>query len=251
MSVHQAAKILDLLEYFARTQKPATLAQLSQDLGWPRSSTFSLLQALAERGFLYEPRARAGYYPSPRWLALTQQVANAEPLPEILHMLVRELSQETGETVAVGGPAGTSAIFLAVHESQASIRYFAQVGHRLPIHASATGRAILGQYSREERMALYRRIEFRQHSPSTPVSIEQVEAELRHAAERGWHQSFGDFSPDLVGVGVPLPLGERRLSLVVAGPSFRLRDRIAETAAQIKQMLAHYASELGPAVRPR
>ena len=51
MSVHQAAKILDLLEYFARTQKPATLAQLSQDLGWPRSSTFSLLQALAERGF--------------------------------------------------------------------------------------------------------------------------------------------------------------------------------------------------------
>ena len=87
MSVHQAAKILDLLEYFARTQKPATLAQLSQDLGWPRSSTFSLLQALAERGFLYEPRARAGYYPSPRRLASSsnRRIGRSPDIGLILH----------------------------------------------------------------------------------------------------------------------------------------------------------------------
>ena len=239
----QSSKVLDLLEYYARTRRPATLAQVSRDLGWPRSSTFSLLQSLAERGFLYEPRARAGYYPSPRWLALTQPISDAEPLPEILHTLVRELSLETGETVAVGGPAGTSALFLAVQESAAAIRYFGQVGHRLPIHASATGRAILGQYSREDRMALYRRIEFRQYSPSTPVSIDEVEAELRRSVERGWHLSRGDYSPDLLGVALPMPLGDRRLSLVVAGPSFRMENRIAETAAQLRRMLAHVRNE--------
>lgn len=244
MSVQQAAKVLELLEFYARTRRPATLAEVSHALGWPRSSTFSLLQALAERGFLYEPRARAGYYPSPRWLSLIQKVADAEPLPEILHTLVRELSQETGETVAIGGPAGTSAIFLAVQESTAAIRYFGQVGHRLPIHASATGRALLGQYGREERMALYRRVAFQQYSPSSPISIEAVEAELRRAAERGWHESRGDFSPDLVGVGIPLPIGERRLSLVVAGPSFRMLDRIPRIAETMQRTLAHYAEEL-------
>ena len=246
MSVQQAAKVLELLEFFARTRRPATLAELSGALGWPRSSTFSLMQSLAERGYLYEPRARGGYYPSPRWLSLVQRVADAEPIPETLTTLVTELSAETGETVAIGGPAGTNAVFLVVQESSAAIRYYAAVGNRLPIHATATGRALLSQYGRAERMALYRRVTFHQYSPVTPLSIEAVEAALREAAGRGWHESHGDHAPDLTGVAVPLPLGERRLSLVVAGPEFRMIGRLPEIAATIRRTLLRYAEALRP-----
>jgi len=244
MSVQQSVKMLELLEFFARTQKPASLAELSAALGWPRSSTFSLMQVLAERGFLYEPRARGGYYPSPRWLTLIQKVADAEPIPDVLTTLVAELSAETGETVAVGGPAGTSAVFLVVQESSAAIRYYAAIGNRLPIHATATGRALLSQYSRAERLSLYRRVTFEKYSPATPLSIEAVEAALRDATGRGWHESHGDHAPDLTGVAVPLPLGERRLALVVAGPEFRMLSRLPEVAATIKQALARYAEAL-------
>lgn len=251
MSVQQAAKIVELLEFFARTRRPATLAELSSALRWPRSSTYSLMQALAERGYLYEPRARNGYYPSPRWLSLVQKVADAEPIPEILSTLVRELSAESGETVAVGGSAGTTAVFLVVQESSAAIRYYAEIGHRLPIHATATGRALLSQYSRAERMALYRRVTFQQYSSATPLSIEAVEAALRDAAGRGWHESHGDHAPDLTGVAVPLPLGERRLSLVVAGPEFRMIGRLPRVADMIRQALVRYAEPLRePAFEP-
>ena len=251
MSAQQAAKILELLEFFARTRRPATLAELSAALNWPRSSTFSLMQTLAERGYLYEPRARSGYYPSPRWLSLVQKVADAEPIPDVLGTLVAELSAETGETVAVGGPAGTTAVFLVVQESSAAIRYYAEVGHRLPIHATATGRALLCQYSRAERMALYRRVTFQQYSPVTPLSIEAVEAALREAAGRGWHESHGDHAPDLTGVAFPIPLGERRLALVVAGPEFRMIGRLPVIAGMIRAALGRYAESLRPpAVEP-
>ena len=246
MSVQQAAKILDLLEFFARIQRPATLAELCGAMGWPRSSTFSLIQALAERGYLYEPRARSGYYPSPRWLSAVQKVANAEPIPDVLTTLVGELSAQTGETVAVAGPAGTSAVFLVLQESPAAIRYYTAIGNRLPIHATATGRALLSQYSRAERMALYRRVTFTQYSPTTPLSIEAVEAALRDATGRGWHESHGDHAPDLTGVAVALPLGERRLALVVAGPEFRMIGRLPAIAGMIKQALLRYNEALGP-----
>ena len=244
MSVGQSAKMLDLLEFFARTRQPASLAELSVGLGWPRSSTFSLMQVLAERGFLYEPRVRGGYYPSPRWLALVQKVADAEPLPDVLTTLVAELAAETGETVAIGGPAGTSAVFLVVQESAAAIRYYAAVGNRLPIHATATGRALLSQYTRAERLSLYRRVTFEKFSPATPLSIEAVEAALRDAAGLGWHESHGDHAPDLTGVAMPLPLGERRLALVVAGPEFRMLSRLPEIAGMVRQALARYAEAL-------
>lgn len=244
MSVQQAAKILELLEFYARTQRPASLAELSAALGWPRSSTFSLMQALAERGFLYEPRARGGYYPSPRWLSLVQKVADAEPIPDVLATLAAELSAQTGETVAISGPAGTSAVFLVVQESPAAIRYYAEVGQRLPIHATATGRALLSQYGRAERMALYRRVAWHRYSAATPLSIEAVEAALDQAARRGWHESHGDHAPDLTGVALPVPLGERRLALVVAGPEFRMIGRLPEIADMIRLTLDRYAGAL-------
>src|SRR3546814_5746089 len=75
---------------------PATPAEIAEDLGWPRSSSFKLVATLAAKGYLYEPRARGGYYPSPRWLVLAEAVSRAEPLPEAYHRLAQDLMQEIG-----------------------------------------------------------------------------------------------------------------------------------------------------------
>jgi DNA-binding IclR family transcriptional regulator len=241
MTVRQAAHVLDILEHFATIRRPATLSEIADAFGWPRSSTFNLLNTLTERGYLYEPKPRAGYYPTPRWLAQAQAVADAEPLPAWAKTLVSELAEDLGETVAIGGAAGAMAVFLEVRESSAPVRYFAQVGHRIPIHASSTGRALLLQFAPGERMALYRKIEFKPYGPHTPVSIDMVEAELRRSVDRGYCVSFADFSADLAGVGLPLPIAGRRLSLVVAGPMFRMERRIAEIAAAMKRAIERNA----------
>jgi DNA-binding IclR family transcriptional regulator len=233
MIVRQAANVLEIMEFFAHTKKPATLAEIADHFGWPRSSTFNLLATLSEKGYLYEPRRRGGYYPTPRWLTLARRVSEVEPLPPWTHALISELSAETGETASIVAPSGTWAVFIDVVESQAPIRYFATIGHRVPIHAAASGRALLLQFSKEERDALYRKIEFKQYGPSTPISIAAVEAELRHSVERGYCQSFGDYSRDLAGAAIPLPIGDRRLSVVVAGPEFRIGPKVPDVAALI------------------
>jgi DNA-binding IclR family transcriptional regulator len=238
MQVRQAANVLELMEYFARRRRPATMAEISDDLGWPRSSTFNLVGTIAEKGWLYEPRQRGGFYPSPRWLTLARIVADSEPLPEALHALTARIADETGETTAVAALAGTSAIFLDVVESVQPVRYFAEVGDRVPIHASSVGRALLAQHSPEERQAIYRRIRFERFSETTPMSAERIEAELREAAERGYHQSSSEYIADLAGVALPLPLGPRRLSVVVAGPTSRCLARRAQTAAIMAKALA-------------
>ncbi len=237
MQVKQAANVLELMEYFARRKRPATMAEISDDLGWPRSSTFNLVGTMAEKGWLYEPRTRGGYYPSPRWLKLARIVAEAEPLPEAVHAVVLRIADETGETTAVGTMAGTSAIFIDVIESKHSVRYFAEVGERVPIHASSAGRAILAQYAPDERQAIYRRLRFEQYSDTTPMTAERIEHELREAEARGYHQSSSEFIPDLAGVALPLPLNGRRLSVVVAGPTSRCLDRRPQTAAIIQRVL--------------
>ena len=79
------------------SEQPATLAEIADHFGWPRSSTFNLLAALSEKGYLYEPRPRAGFYPTPRWLAMARMISEVEPLPPWTHTLISDLSAETGE----------------------------------------------------------------------------------------------------------------------------------------------------------
>jgi len=44
-------------------------------------------------------------------------------------------------------------------------------------------------------------------------------------------KAFVDFSRDLAGVALPLPIGDRRLSVVVAGPEFRMASKMTDIAA--------------------
>lgn len=238
MLVRQAANALQILEYFAERLRPANAAEIADDLGWPRSSTFKLVGTLAAKGYLYEPRGRGNYYPSPRWLVLAEKVARAEPLPAELHRLVQDLAAATGETTALVAPAGVHAMFVDVEESLQPVRYFARVGDRVPIHASSAGRALLAQMSAEERDSLYRKIDFKPYSPTAPMSAERVEADLAEAAARGYHQSNSEYTPDLAGVALPIPWRERRLSIVVVGPKSRCLEQRPAMAATVAAHLA-------------
>lgn len=233
MHVRQAANVVELLEYFARRGEPATLAEIADELNWPRSSTFNIVGTLVEKGYFYEPRLRGGYFPSPRWQTVIQTIGERDPLPGALLDLVDTICEQTGETTAVGSASGLSVVFLYVRESRQPIRYFAEIGTRVPIQASSAGRAILAQMPSKEREAIYRKLVFEKYSDTTPMGIEQIEAELRAVGERGYHQSNSEFIPDLAGVSFPIRLDGKRLSIVSAGPVSRCLGRRNEIAAMM------------------
>ena len=151
--------------------------------------------------------------------------------------LVDDVGRQTGETTAIGSISGLDAIFLHVCESRHPVRYFAQVGTKVPIHASSAGRALLSQLTAKERNLLYRKIVFDKFTTTTPLSIERIESDLAAARERGYHQSDSEYIPDLAGVAMEVPGQNKKLSLVVAGPTTRCLDRRPETARIMRAAL--------------
>lgn len=250
MPVKRAADVLELLEFFAGRLRPAPAALIAEELGWPRSSTFNLIRTLVQSGYLHEPQARGGFYPTSRWLSLAQAIAEAELLPETLLATVSELAAKTGETIMVGVAAGVHAIMAHVVESKESIRYFAQEGNRLPIHSSATGRAILAQYPVSQRRSLYARISFDRFTPSSLTTPEMVEEEIGRAGERGYHLSIGEFTPHLLGIAIPLCMNHRRMAIALGGPQFRCLDTAPALAAIIRDGVAQLQAAAGGEDRP-
>ncbi len=238
MFVRQAANVIDLLEYFAERQRPATLAEIADDLGWPRSSTFNLVNTLVAKGYMYEPRARGGFYPSLWWQRVANSIADAEPLPAAIERLAKEVALRTGETASIVAPSGTASILIYSVESHQPIRYSSWVGQRNMIHASASGRALLTQFSPTERQALYRKIDFQRYTPTTPASPEEVEAAIKAGIARGYHLSEGEVTEDVAGIGVPLAVKGRILSIVVAGPMSRCMPKVDELGRILREAVA-------------
>lgn len=243
MTVRQIENLLALLEFFAERKDPATLADVVRHFGWPRSSAHNILITLVDAGYLYEPRARGGFYPSSRWQQLAKSFADAEPVPEALRRIIRDLGERTGETIWVSAPSGLYAVFLDVVESSAAVRYAAQLGNRVPIHVTASGQTLLSQMPDRDREVLLRKTEYGCWGPNAAKSVEEVRQQMAEAADRGYYISASNYSPDLGGVAVPIVLGERVFSVTVAGPLYRVMDKFDQNAREI---YAAIARELGP-----
>jgi DNA-binding IclR family transcriptional regulator len=234
MRIKQVDQLLDLLELFAKDRTPLTLTQLSQELGMPKSSTFNLIDTLLVRGFLYETRQRGGYYPTRRIQDLASDIMDGDTVLDSLHGELEALSQDTGETALLAIRQGSEVVYVDVVEAEAPIRYNARVGDRRPIYTASSGKAILSSYTEDERHEIVASLDFAVHQKSTIRTADQLMADLSAAIRRGWCEDRAEFTPDVMGIGVPLLHGGRRFGLAVAGPIYRLRQHRAELAGRLQ-----------------
>ena len=230
MAVRQIQNALAVLEFFAARGTPASLAEIQSHFGWPRSSTYNILSTLVVRGYMYEPARRGGYYPTRRWLDIARDFVEADSIDARLSAMLAKLAHKTGETAILAAPAGRHSVYVDVIESTSPVRYAARPGRRIPIHASASGRALLSKLSRAERRRALSGINYARYGEGALMSSEAVEAEIAASLERGWFQSLHEYDADLAAVAIPLIAGDRRLAVAVAGPVSRLGERCGEMA---------------------
>lgn len=240
MNVKQAANVLDLMDFFATHQRPATLAEIAKHFDWPRTSTFNLLGTLSRRGFLYEPRSRGGFYPAPVWASLVQQIERAQPITPEMHEMLQFLSETTGETVVLAAVSGPNVLFVAAIESPQAIRYAAAAGRMMPLHVTATGRALLSQMTSEERNSIFRKASFERYTPATLMTAAEVQKEIDLSIERGWFEGHAEFTPDVGGVALPLPMSDRHLAVLVGGPMFRVQPLYPKLAITIREAIERF-----------
>ena len=237
MRIRQVDNALDLLDLFARQKTPLTLTEIARSLGVPKSSTFNLIDTLLARGLLYEVHPRSGYYPTRRLFDLARDMMEGDSFLQLIHGELGALSDSTGETVllAARDPQNQNEIvYIDAVESKAPIRYFAKVGDKRPIYTTSSGKAILSSYPAEERSRVLGALTYVAHQKNTVRNAEELAAVLDAAIARGWCEDNAEYTPDVMGIAVPIRYGERRFGLALAGPVYRMQDRRDELAALLR-----------------
>jgi len=148
--------------------------------------------------------------------------------------------ERTGETAVLAAASSSYAVFVDVVESPLAIRYTASEGKLVPLHVTATGRALLSQMTPAERSAVLRRAHFERYTPTTLMSVAAVEKEIQRSLERGWFEGNAEFTRDLGGVALPLKMPHRHFALLIAGPMYRLAQRTEELVKIMREEIARH-----------
>jgi DNA-binding IclR family transcriptional regulator len=213
-------------------------SEIARAVGRERSQVSRMLKALAAAGLVEQnPETRA--YRLGWQLHVLAARAGDQRLLSAGAAVLRAVASETGETALLSVLQANRSFTVLRERSEHTVQAGGWVGRTSPLHASASGRALLLDFSDDE---VSRLISGEVGGPGAGLgpnargSVAEV-LELLHAERQaGCSVAVDELERGLASVGAPVRDVTNHIvaSLNISGPTFRVLDRMDALAASAK-----------------
>lgn len=235
--VKSAARVIALLELFDELKRPASVTEIARELAIPQSSTSMLVTSLIDRGYLValpdrrvQPTARVSLMG--RWI--DERVSDGR-----VARLMRELGEETGETILLGIASDVHVVYIAVIPATRAMRLHIPAGTRRPITRSGMGLMLLAAMDDEAIAQRVARAALRAEPESRPPELSEVMADIRTIRAQGHSASA---SRVVAGAGIVCTLlprveGAGPIGIGIGGQAFEIIAREQDFAALLRRKI--------------
>jgi IclR family KDG regulon transcriptional repressor len=236
-SVNTVNRLVQILDSFTLDHPTWSLADLSAQLGMPKSTLHRFLVSLEAHGILRRDSQdklwRLGYR-LVIWGALAERVTGIRHIAE---PVMQELAAKTGEMVALTVYVQQEVVCIAKIDTRYSVRLALEVGARRPAHAGASSKILMAYLSEEEVQSIIRERGLAKLCTRTIVDPDELRAELARIREQGFAESIEE--TDLGAWGIATPVfgrqGEVVAAIGVAGPIQRYSLELAQRFVDLCQ----------------
>lgn len=251
-SVPNLDRALSILEVLSATPSGLTLSELAATLEIPTNSVFRISRTLEERGYLERHEATKRFRLTQKLLRLSCGPASGErSLTECALAAMRELRDDTLETVLLGTLAGAEGVVIEQVSGRHPFRFCVDMGVRFPLHTAAPGKAMLAALPESEAEAIIRKMPFFRFNAQTITDPKAFRRELERTRASGYGVDEGEEREGAHCIGAVI-LDRQRLpagAVWLTGPSSRvpasefpqLGQRVRDAARQISVKLGHFA----------
>ncbi len=236
-SVNTVDRLVQILDSFTLDHPTWSLADLSAQLGLPKSTLHRFLVSLGAHGILRRDSQdrlwRLGY----RLVIWGTLAERATGIRHIAEPVMQELAAKTGEMVALTVYLQGEVVCIAKIDTRYSVRLALEVGARRPAHAGASSKILMAYLSEEEIQSIIRERGLAKLCTKTIVDPDQLRAELARIREQGFAESIEE--TDLGAWGIATPVfgrqGEVVAAIGVAGPIQRYSQELAQHFVELCQ----------------
>lgn len=224
-------------------------AAVARELGLPRSTTYRLLRALVEEGFVAHLDGERRYALGVAAFELGFAYLRQTPLQWLARPALARLVDQTTHNGHFAILHGHDVLYVVEERAAGRPSLITDAGIRLPAHLTASGLAMLAALSASQLHALYPpRHAFVQRHGQGPGSLSELRATLARARAAGYAEEEGQVTPGLASVGCAVLEhgGHPVAALALTFPS-REVDRAAREAlaGQVRAAAAQITRAIG------
>jgi len=164
---------------------------------------------------------------------------------DLARPILRNLSQETGETANLGILDKRDVVFIAQHETDHAIRAFFRPGTRASWHASGIGKAIAASLPLDQRLMLFKSVSYDRFTDVTLTERAEFESEFILIRERGIAIDNEERFEGMRCIAAPVygATGEVIAGISISGPVARVRDETLEPLIKSTRIAAFHLSK--------
>lgn len=221
-------RALLVLLTFSEQRPEWGVSELARHHGWDKAVVQRLLTTLTARGFLLCDDTSRRYRLGPSLPLLARISERSGVLSSLSRPVLARLLRETGESVVLDVPHGSSYRCEAAVDGTGPVRYTAIIGTVMPGHAGASGHTIFAYHPEREIRQMFGSAGLTRFNDRTITDLEALLACYAKVRADGYCVSHGEFDEAVTAVSAPVFHGGSVVaSLTVIGPSHRV-DRAVD-----------------------
>ena len=197
-------RALTILEELARSKRGLRLPEVALRLGFPKSSTHSLLVALERRGYLQKNDRTGRYLFGSKILTLANAALSGMTLREVAHPVLVGLMRSTGLASKMGILDRNQALLIEQVHPPHILAPMTWLGKHMDLHCTALGKALAASQLSDQWSRLATEHKLARHNDATICSSARLMKELALTRERGYAFDNEEFDIGMRCVAVPV-----------------------------------------------
>lgn len=243
-TIEAVANALSILGAIA-SRNVLGLGEAAEVAGVSRSTAYRLLATLEGAG-LVERLPEGGYRAGIDAIRWATQLLSHISVRTVAEPFLRQLRDETGETVNLAILRDNSLVYIEILESPAAFRMADVPGATAPIHSTALGKAVAIHLDPTHLGAILGQEPYERFTSATPTTWPELNSRLEETRERGFATDMEEEAVGVACVAAAILVRDQVAGAIsVSAPRARMSDeRINAVGTMLRDIAARIALRL-------
>ncbi|MFJ3957607.1 IclR family transcriptional regulator [Arthrobacter sp. NPDC090010] len=203
--VPSAYEVLSVLEFIGTQLAPVRASTIARELNLPRSTTYHLLAALVDQGFVTHLPEERRYALGPVAHELGTGYARHVPLQRLATHPMADLVRRSRNTAHLTVMRGREVIYIIEQRAPRKPSLVTHEDVRLPAHLTASGRAMLAWMPESQVSAIYAgERELSRRTDVGPATVDELLEMLTHMRQAGYAWEAEEVTLGLLSLAAPI-----------------------------------------------
>lgn len=238
---------LRLLHLFSESPRGLTAKQVTALSRLPVSTVHRFLANLVTAGFLNRD-GEGTHYLGIACFSIGQAAVGQLDIRRLSIPYLRELNQQTRETIHLTVRHGLSAVYVEKLDSPEPLRIHSRIGAAVPLYCTAVGKVMLAYMPADEQERVLPELNLKRQTANSVGNLQELKAELYRVRKNGYACDLEENEMHIRCVAAPIwdHTGSVQSSVSITAPTVRMPvTRLRQLAPMIQKAGLQISLELG------